>query len=270
MAANTAERITSSPLIRERRGPVEWLIFNRPDKRNAMSADMEVELLKAIRAIAADPTAKAIVFTGKRGVKPAFMAGADMGDLLDATTPETAIAIERKAEELVVEIEALRIPTVAAVAGACVGQGALLASSCDVRIAAPSLKFGFPIARTVGNCLSLTNYARLVSVFGEATTKEMIYSARLMAADELLSMRAIRAVVGDDEIEAKAQEAAVALTRLSPLTLWATKQALLRIRAHSVPTNMDDDLLSACYGSQDMKEAISAFLGKREPNWTGR
>ncbi len=132
------------------------------------------------------------------------------------------------------------------------------------------MRFGFPIARTVGNCLGLTNYARLIAMMGEAATKEMIFSARLLGADDLFAARSIRAVVGEDEIDERAQEVADALTRLAPLTLWATRQVLLRLRDHSVPANADDDLLAACYGSRDMQEAISAFLAKREPSWLGR
>jgi enoyl-CoA hydratase/carnithine racemase len=231
---------------------------------------MEQALFEAVDEIARDGSAKAVVFTGTCGEKPAFMAGADMGALAKASDPQEAIAIEREAETLIVAIEALRIPTVAAMAGACVGQGALLASACDVRIAAPSLRFGFPIARTVGNCLSLMNYARLVSMLGEATTKEMVFSAKLLGADDLLATRSIRAIVGDDEINDRAQEVAEALTRLAPLTLWATRQALLRLRNHGVPSGADNDILAACYGSRDMQEAISAFLAKREPQWLGR
>lgn len=258
-----------APLLRQRKGDVEWLIFNRPRVRNAMSPSMEKALTEAVDEIARDGSAKAVVFTGIRGDKPAFMAGADMDALSKAADPEEAIAIEREAETLIAAIEALRMPTVAAMAGACVGQGALLASACDVRIAAPSLRFGFPIARTVGNCLSLMNYARLISMLGEATTKEMIFSARLLRAEDLLAVRAIRAIVNDDEIDDRAQEVAEALTKLAPLTLWATRQALLRLRNHGVPQQADDDILAACYGSRDMQEAISAFLAKREPQWLG-
>lgn len=260
----------NAPLLRQRKGEVEWLIFNRPHVRNALSSDMERALFEAVDAISRDGSAKAVVFTGMRGEKSAFMAGADMGALAKAVDPEEAIAIEREAETLIVAIEALRIPTVAAMAGACVGQGALLASACDVRIAAPSLRFGFPIARTVGNCLSLMNYARLISLLGEVATKEMVFSAKLLGAEDLLATRSIRAVVGEDEIDERAQEVAEALTRLAPLTLWATRQALLRLRNHGVPPDADDDILAACYGSQDMQEAISAFLSKREPQWLGR
>jgi enoyl-CoA hydratase len=267
---NFEKQTETPPLLRQRKGAVEWLVFNRPHVRNAMSSAMEEALTEAVRDIARDPGVKAVVFTGARGDKPAFMAGADMGSLAKAASPEEAIAIERQAEDLIVAIEALRIPTVAAMAGACVGQGALLASASDVRIASPSLRFGFPIARTVGNCLSLMNYARLIAMLGQATTKEMIFNAKLLGADALLANQAIRAVVGEDEIDERAQEVAEGLTRLAPLTLWATRQALLRLRDHGVPSNGDDDILAACYGSQDMQEAISAFLAKREPQWLGR
>jgi len=258
------------PLLRKRKGAVEWLIFNRPEVRNAMSSEMEEAISLAIDEIASDDSVRAVVFTGARGDKPAFMAGADMGALSKAADPAEAIALEREAEKLILAIEQLKVPTVAAMSGACVGQGALLASACDVRIATPSLRFGFPIAKTVGNCLSLMNYRRLTAMMGEASTKEMIFSARLLSADDLLASRAIRTIVGDDDIETVAQQIAEDLTKLAPLTLWATRQALLRLRNHTVPDHGDEDLLDACYSSLDMQEAIAAFLAKREPKWLGR
>jgi enoyl-CoA hydratase/carnithine racemase len=257
-------------LLRQRKGAVEWLVFNRPRVRNAMSGEMEACLIEAVAEINDDPTVKAVVFTGATGDKPAFMAGADMGALATASSPDEAVAIEREAEKLIVMVEALRVPTIAAIGGACVGQGALLASACDVRIVARSLRFGFPIARTVGNCLSLMNYARLIAMLGPAITKEMIFSAKLLDAEDLMAAKAARLVVDDGDLAIQTQAVAEELTRLAPLTLWATKQALLRLRNHSVPVDQDDDLLSACYGSEDMKEAISAFLAKREPQWLGR
>lgn len=143
-----------------------WILFDRPAARNAMTAEMEHAILALCESVAHRPEIKAVVFSGAPASKPAFMAGADFGALETATTAEEFVALERSSEALLEAIEGMRVPTIAAMAGACVGGGALLALCCDIRIATPSLKFGFPIARTVGNCLSVKNYARLAENLG--------------------------------------------------------------------------------------------------------
>ena len=262
---------SSETLIRRREGKVEWLMFNRPAARNALTHEMESRLTAIFREINEDDGVRAVVLTGVAGSKPAFMAGADMGDLKDAATPESSMQMEAASEEMMTALEQVRAPTIAAMAGACVGVGALLAAACDVRIAAPSLRFGFPIARTVGNCLSTKNYARLVSVLGPARTKDLIFDPTLLSAPQAAAMGLVREVVLDeDQLTARAQEIAERLAELAPLTLWATKDSLRRMRDEALPADVDRDLLLGCYLSADYQEGIAAFLAKRPPLFTGR
>jgi enoyl-CoA hydratase/carnithine racemase len=245
-------------------------MFDRPDARNAMTEEMEEELLEVCKSIPDRGDVKVVIFTGAPSERPAFMAGADFGSLANATTREEFVNLERGSELLLTAIESIRVPTIAAMAGPCVGGGALLAMCCDVRIAAPSLKFGFPIAKTVGNCLSVKNYARLVDAFGASVVKEMLFSARLLRADELAQLRAIREVVVESDLHSRAQDIANQLLTLAPLTLWATKEALFRLRGDSVNRISDEDILSTCYMSSDFHEGVQAFLDKRPPKWQGR
>ncbi|OZI48949.1 enoyl-CoA hydratase [Bordetella genomosp. 5] len=247
-----------------------WIMFDRPSARNAMTTDMEHQILSLCQRAADDEAVKAVIFAGAPAEKPAFMAGADFGELESATTSAEFVALERSSETLLETIEGLRKPTVAAIAGACVGQGALLAMSCDIRLASPSLKFGFPIARTVGNCLSAKNYARLTVNLGVARVRDMVFSASLLSANDLREAGTIREVVEDDRLHSRAQEIAEHVQTLAPLTLWATKTSLLRLRDASLLGVQDDDLLSACYMSADFQEGVRAFMEKRRPVWQGR
>ena len=250
-------------------GPILWVMFNRPHAHNAMTHDMECQLIDLCKNVALTPSVKAVIFTGAPAARPAFMAGADFASLEQAKTVDDFVALERSSEDLLEAMEAMKVPTIAAIAGACVGGGSLLAACCDVRIATPSLKFGFPIARTVGNCLSVQNYARLVAMVGYALTKEMVYSAKLVGADTLAAAFAIREVVPEAALHERAREIALHLTTLAPLTLWATKTALHRLRDQTSRVIEDDDLLMACYGSNDFKEGVNAFMQKRKPLWQG-
>lgn len=262
---------TEPEILRDRRDDVMWITFNRPHALNAMTHGMEAELIRIFREINDDPEVRVLVLTGMPGRKPAFMAGADMGYLDDVGTPEDAMQTERVSEDLMMALEQVRKPTVAAISGACVGMGTLIASACDVRVVSRSLRFGFPIAQTVGNCLSAVNFARLVAMVGVARTKEMIFSARLFDAQELNAAGAVREVVEDeDAFNDRVQQIASELAQLAPLTLWGTKETLRRMRDAALEGAEKDDLLMACYQSVDYHTAISSFVSKTKPVFKGR
>lgn len=261
---------TSDEILRQRRGPVEWVIFNRPQRLNAMTHGMEDLLIDICRDVNRDKTVRAVVFTGSAGSKPAFMAGQDVSDLKEVASAEAAMAMELRGEEVCVAVENVRVPTIAAISGACVGAGALLAASCDVRIADPSMRFGFPIARTVGNCLTVKNLARLTMIMGAPATKELIFSARLLSAEEFDATGALREIVRDaGALLTRAQEIGERFVELAPLTLWGTKEGMRRLRDAMLPSIADVDIVRACYLSQDYHEGTAAFLEKRKPSWTG-
>jgi len=258
-------------IARRRVGAVEWIVFNRPKSRNALTHAMEAQLTAVFRELNDDPAVRAVVLTGAPGSKAAFMAGADMGDLQDAADVESAMRMEETSEAMLTALEQVRAPVIAAMAGACVGVGALIASACDVRLAASSLKFGFPIARTVGNALSLKNYARLSAILGPAQTKDLVFDPALLDGQRAVTVGLARECLPTEgALLERAQSLADALAMLAPLTLWATKESLRRLRDVSLPTAEQTDLLLACYLSHDYQEAISAFMAKRSPNFTGR
>ncbi|HEY0353331.1 MAG TPA: enoyl-CoA hydratase-related protein, partial [Enterovirga sp.] len=162
-----------------------------------------------------------------------------------------------------------RVPTIAAIAGACTGGGAAIAAACDLRIATRDARFGFPIARTLGNCLSQGNLKRLSGLIGPARVKDILFTARLVGAEEALAIGLANEVVADaPALAARATELATLLAGHAPLTLQATKEGLRRLQEGE--TGAGDDLILQCYMSQDFREGMEAFLAKRPPNWTGR
>jgi enoyl-CoA hydratase len=255
-------------LISERRGSVQWIIFNRPQARNALTWSMYSRLVELCEEVNRNREVKAVVLTGAGG--QAFVAGTDISQFRSFATEKDALDYEAGGNRMMSTLESVRVPVIAAIAGACTGAGAAIAAACDLRIGSPSARYGFPIARTLGNCLSMANYARVVALLGFARTKDIIMRARLMDAQELLAAGALSEVTADEaSLPRRAQELAEEVASYAPLTLWATKEALRRMRDRMVPENADADLIVACYLSRDFKEGVEAFLAKRKPNWTG-
>jgi len=162
------------------------------------------------------------------------------------------------------------VPVIAAIAGACTGAGAAIAAACDLRIASPSARYGFPIARTLGNCLSMSNISRLVSLVGPARTKDLIFKARLVEAPEALALGLLNEIVPDVEtLRRRATETAQLVAGHAPITLEVTKEAVRRIR-RTLSREEGEDLILRAYMSEDFREGMDAFLNKRTPEWKGK
>ncbi|MGQ9368281.1 enoyl-CoA hydratase/isomerase family protein [Azospirillum sp. ST 5-10] len=244
------------------------LTLNRPQARNALTFGMYERLAELCAAIDADDSVKVLVITGA-GDK-AFAAGTDIAQFRAFATADDALAYEARIDRVLGALERCRAPTVAAVAGACTGGGAGITAACDLRIATADARFGFPIARTLGNCLSLANHARLAALIGPARVKEMIFTARLLDAAEAQAAGLVSEVVADHAaLTARADELARTIAGHAPLTLRTTKEALRRLRDEG-PGADDRDLIVACYTSDDFREGVDAFLAKRPPVWRGR
>ncbi|KQP00937.1 enoyl-CoA hydratase/isomerase family protein [Methylobacterium sp. Leaf93] len=247
------------------------IVLNRPQARNALTFAMYQGLIDLCDRIEADERIKVLVITGA-GEK-AFAAGTDISQFRDFSRPEDALGYERFMDRVLGALERLRVPVIAAVAGACTGGGTAIAASCDLRIATRDARFGFPIARTLGNCLSMSNLRRLSGLIGPARVKDMIFTARLFGAEEALAAGLVGEVVEDAAaLAARATELATQLAGHAPLTLRATKEGLRRLdaEAEAEGERPGDDLILMCYTSADFREGMEAFLAKRPPNWTGR
>ena len=249
-------------ILYQRRDGIGHITLNRPQARNAMTFAMYEQLAE----IAGDPgEVRVLIITGA-GDK-AFAAGTDINQFRAFTGADDAMHYEARIDRVLTMIERCPVPTIAAIAGACTGGGAAIAVSCDLRIAAATARFGFPIARTLGNCLSIANLARLSALIGPARVIEMIFTARLYSADDALGAGLVTEVLADHAaLLARAADLATLLAGHAPLTMRATREALRRLRDH-LPA--DDDLIRLCYTSRDFKEGMDAFLTKRPASWAG-
>ena len=256
----------TSDLLYEERDQIGWLTLNRPETRNAMT----FEMYEGAARLCSQPLSdlpKVVVFTGAGD--RAFAAGTDISQFVDFHSADDVFAYEARMSAVLALIEQCPVPTIAAIRGACTGGGAAIAAACDLRIGGPSAVFGVPIARTLGNCLSLDNYRRIAAIVGTSRLKEIMFRARLVGATESLAIGWLHELVGsDEELLGETERIAAELIELAPLTLRATKRALLHIR-DGFDEELGRDLVSMCYLSDDFHEGVDAFIGKRRPRWTG-
>lgn len=254
-------------LLYSREGAVAWVTFNRPEARNAMTFAMYDGLVRIMGEVEADPNIRVLVLTGA-GDK-AFVAGTDINQFKAFKTPQDALDYETRIDTVIGRLEALARPTIAMVRGYAVGGGAALALACDLRVCTPDARFGVPIARTLGNCLSMNNYARLVDLIGPARAKELLFTARLVDADSALQMGLANQLVEPEHLRDRVRELAEQIAGHAPLTIQVSKEAIRRVLLHRRPEKSDDLILRA-YLSDDFREGIDAFLAKRKPVWRGQ
>ena len=239
-------------LAYERRGPAAWVTFDRPAAHNAMTYEMYEALFECCERADADDEVRALVLRGAGG--KAFVAGTDIRQFLDFTSGEDGLAYEARIERVVARLETVAKPTIALVDGFAMGSGLVLSAACDLRICTPAAKFGLPIARTVGNCLSMENYARLVAIVGEARLKDIVFTARAVEAQEALAIGLATEVVED--AEARVEELCALMAGHAAVTLRVSKEALRRLR----PRADGDDLVRKAYASEEFRRRVEAFL----------
>ena len=248
----------------EKSGAVASVLFDRVEARNAMTWEMYAQLADACRAISDDHGIRVALFRGAGGN---FAAGTDISQFTEFTGGDSGIGYERRIEASIELIERIPKPVIAIVEGTCVGGGLIIAAACDLRIAAKGARFGVPIARTLGNCLSPFNVARLLAHFGPARTKRMLLFAELLSAEEALNCGFVARIAEVAELERIAEELSAHVSTQAPITMSAAKEMMRRIGATSVPDC--DDLIRQVYGSEDFKEGVAAFRAKRAPRWRG-
>lgn len=257
----------SEEVLIARDGAVLTVTLNRPEKHNAITFGMYARLAEACAGVASDPDVRAIVVTGA-GSK-AFAAGTDIAQFRAFKTAEDGLGYEARVEEILSAIEQCRVPTIAAIAGACTGGGAAIAATCDVRLGTRDMRYGFPIARTLGNCLSAATLDRVGRIIGPHRLTEILFSARLMGAEECLAAGLVSEVLDDHAaLMARARALAGEIAGHAPLTIRTTKELMRRLR--EARGHVDDrDLVAAVYTSADFREGLDAFLAKRKPVWRG-
>jgi enoyl-CoA hydratase/carnithine racemase len=253
-------------LIVEQDGPVLTVTFNRPAQRNAMTWAMYDGLFAACDRADADDEIRVMVLRGAGA--DAFVAGTDITQFAEFTGGDDGIAYERRITQVLDRLEDVDVPTIAAVRGWCVGAGLAIAAVCDLRVATPDTRFGVPIARTLGNCLSMPTYALLVHHLGPARTMDLLLTARMCSAQEMQAAGFVTELA--DDLDTSVRQLVDRLLGHAPLTMWATKESLRRLRRATAAAADGEDILGRVYGSADFRAAVRAFSTKQERVWTGR
>jgi enoyl-CoA hydratase/carnithine racemase len=247
-------------------GAIARVVFDRPQAHNAMTWSMYEQLEGACATIRADKSVRAVAFSATGG--KAFIAGTDIAQFSAFTSAEDGVRYEAQVARFVGAVDMLPMPTLAVIDGWCVGGGLAIATACDLRIATPASKFGFPIARTLGNCLAAGVYARLIAEFGVGRTKRMLMLAEMLSAEEAREAGYVSLIVEPGELAAKADEWLGRIAGHAPITMQVGKETIHRLLTEiSVE---DEDLIRRAYGSEDFREGVAAFVGKGKPDWKGR
>jgi enoyl-CoA hydratase/carnithine racemase len=247
-------------------GGVASVMFNRPQARNAMTWRMYEQLVAICRSLTADRTVRAVVFRGAGG--QAFVAGTDIEQFTAFRTAEDGVTYERQIEACIELLCGLPMPTVAVIEGWAVGGGLAIATACDFRLATPVSRLGVPIAKTLGNGLSLHNVARLRAALGHQRVRRMLMLAEFIEADEALACGYLHQIAPAEGITAAVVDLVQRLSALAPVTQRVSKAALDRLVTQDLQPA--DDLIRAVYGSDDFREGVRAFVAKRQPVWSGQ
>ena len=248
-----------------RAGAVGRLVLDNPGARNALTAAMYDALEAACHTLARDPSIRLVVIQGEG---QAFAAGTDISDLVAISTGADGVAYEAIMTRVLNAVRALDVPVVGLVDGPAVGGGLAILACCDFVYATPEARFGAPVARTLGNCVSPATTARLRAVMGRAAVTELLLTGRLMTAEEAHTAGLVRAIVPAAEFDGLVEDLLRQVSRCAPLSVAAAKEFGRRLddRAGDVE---HDDVYTRVYASADFHEGVAAFLDHRPPVWTG-
>jgi enoyl-CoA hydratase len=247
------------------RDGVASVVFDRPAARNAMTWAMYERLNDVCEQLKSDPAVRVVTFRGAGG--QAFVAGTDIEQFTTFRSGDEGVAYEKQIDQCIARLESLPMPAVAVIEGWTIGGGLAIATACDFRLATTGSRFGVPIAKTLGNCLSVANLSRLVAVFGVPRVKRMLMLAEVLTAEEALDCGFLLERVEPGEIDAVAAALCQRLAALAPVTQSVSKEGLRRLVSSSLPP--DEDLIRRCYGSADFHHGVAAFVEKKSPVWKG-
>ena len=257
--------MSEGKLVYEREGAVARITFDNRAAHNALTWQMWRDLGEVCGSIAEDRSIRVVTFRGAGG--KAFISGTDISGFLSFESGQRGIEYEREMDGYIGAVEALPQPTVAIVEGWAVGGGLAISFACDFRVATAGAKFGSPLGRTVGNCLSMRGYTRLVAHAGIAQAKRMLLLGEMVPASELKALGLLLDVVEPAALDATVADVVERLAAMAPLTMSTSKEAIRRLTYAGIPDI--DDLIETVYGSEDFRAGVRGFLEKRKPEWRG-
>jgi len=256
-------------IVAQKDGRIGYLIFNNPERHNAMSFDMWVAAAGVLEDFARDGNIGVVVLTGAGG--KAFVSGADISRFEDERGTQEAVArYGAEVERVYALVHDFPKPTIAMIRGYCVGGGLGLAISCDLRIATEQSRFAMPAAK-LGLGYDLPGIRRFVEVLGPSFTKEMFFTARQFDATEALAMGLVNRVKPDAEIEDYVREYATTIAANAPLTVASTKFIIGELMKDADDRDLAGctAFVQRCFESRDYEEGRRAFMEKRKPVFTG-
>ena len=252
-------------VVLETQGNIAYITFDHVAARNAMTVGMYQSLKSICEDIAKNPKIRVAILRGAGG--KSFISGSDIAQFASFKHGHDGIRYEEGIDDYLSPLATLPIPTIAVIDGMAVGGGLAIASCCDFRISTPDAKYGVPIAKTLGNCLSAGNVAWLVVHLNINIVKRMLLLAEMISAPELLKQGFLLATYEQDQLGHEADVLAERLSKLAPITQKSSKLVLARLIKNNLPDC--NDLISETYGSHDFKNGVASFLKGKPTIWTG-
>ncbi|HZP74779.1 MAG TPA: enoyl-CoA hydratase [Pseudolabrys sp.] len=256
-------------MLSRKEGGVGYVVFNNPERHNAVSLDMWEAAATILDDFVHDPKIRVVVFTGAGG--KAFVSGADISKFEKERSSKEAIdrynVIVDRAYGSIADFPK---PTIAMIRGYCIGGGLGLAVCCDIRICTENSRFGVPAAK-LGLGYGFNGIKRLADIVGPSFTKEIFFTARQFSAAEVAGMGLVNRVVPDAELETYVKGYADTISGNAPLTVNSVKFITGEVFKDESKRDLKKcaDLVSGCFASKDYTEGRTAFMEKRKPVFTG-
>lgn len=260
--------MSDDPVYLDLRPPLARLVLNRPEKRNALSEAMWLAIPGLVDEAAETTDVKVLLLSGAGGT---FAAGADIGEFERVyRTRESGAAYSAAIAAAMASVAGCPKPTIAAIEGACVGGGCGLALACDLRFADETAMFGITPGK-LGLAYTLADTKRLVDAVGAARAKDILFTGRLLPAEEAKEAGLVDFLAPAGELASKVDEYAAGVCAASQYSVRTSKQFIEKIRGGAV----DDDrqtreLFLSAFEGEDFREGYVAFLDKRKPRFTYR